>query len=131
MIWHTALVENPHREIIVTDFVVLLAAIDDRSLRAMLSTIDQLPNVVPALQAWIEHAARWERDRRKGFHYPLQAPMAAIDAEELPKALMAAALIAECFRLDKRRDVAAVLAFFEGLRDSLVIEQERAGLPAH
>jgi len=115
----------------VTDFVVLLAAIDDRSLRAIVSTIDQLPNVVPALQAWIDHAARWERDRRKGLSYPLQPPMAAIDAEELPQALMASALIAECFRRDKHRDVAAVLAFFEGLRDTLVIEQERAGLPTH
>ena len=115
----------------MTDFVVLLAAIDDRSLRAIISTIDELPNVVPALQAWIEHAARWERDRREGFNYPLQAPMAAIDAEELPKALMASTLIAECFRRDERRDVAAVVAFFEGLRDTLVIEQERAGLPAH
>ena len=115
----------------MTDIVVLLAAIDDRSLRAIISTIDQLPSVVPALQAWIEHAARWERDRRKGFNYPLQAPIAAIDADELPKALMASTLIAECFRRDKRRDVESVLAFFEGLRDTLVLEQERAGSPAH
>ena len=115
----------------MTHLVVLLAAIDDRSLRAIISTIDQLPSVVPALQAWIEHAARWERDRREGFNYPLQEPMAAIDADELPKALMASALIAECFRLDDRRDVAPVLAFFEGLRDTLLLEQERAGSPAH
>ena len=115
----------------MTDLVVLLAAIDDRSLGAIISTIDQLPSVVPALQAWIEHAARWERDRRQGFDYPLQGPMAAIEADELPNALMASALIAECFRRDKRHDVAPVLAFFEGLRDTLVIEQERAGSPAH
>ena len=54
-----------------------------------------------------------------------------LQADELPNALMASALIAECFRRDKRHDVAPVLAFFEGLRDTLVIEQERAGSPAH
>jgi hypothetical protein len=131
VIWHTARVRDPPWEIIVTHLVVLLAAIDERSLRAIISTVEQMPNVVPALQAWIEHAARWERDRRNGFHYPLQAPMAAIDMDELPNAVMASALIAECFRRDNRRDVAPVLAFFEGLRDTLVLEQERAGSPAH
>ena len=131
MIWHTALRRASLSETFVTDLVVLLAAIDDRSLRAIISTVDQLPNVVPALQAWIEHAARWERDRRKGFNYPLQGPMAAIEVDELPKALMASALIAECFRRDKRHDVGSVLAFFEGLRDTLVLEQQRAGSTAH
>jgi hypothetical protein len=130
VIWHTAVQASPW-EIIVADLVVLLAAIDERSLRAIISTVDQLPSVVPALQAWIEHAARWERDRRKGLDYPLQGPMAAIDADELPDALMATTLIAECFRRDNRSDVAPVLAFFEGLRDTLVLEQERAGSPTH
>jgi len=85
----------------VIDFVVLLAAIDDRSLQALIATIQQLPAVVPALQAWLDHAARWEYDRRKGMNYPLQGPMAAISPEEVPEALAASALIAQCFRRDR------------------------------
>ena len=129
-IWHTA-ERNGDKEALVIDFVVLLAAIDDGSLRALIATIDQLPAVVPALQAWLDHAARWEYDRRNGMTYPLQGPMAAISPEELPEALAASALIAQCFRQDRRRDVSAILAFFEGLRETLLHERERAESPLH
>ena len=115
----------------MTDFVPLLAAIDARSLDAIIATIDEMPNIMPALQAWIDHAARWEADRRKAFHYPLQGPMAAISPEELPAAIGATALICECFRRERRRDVTAVLAFFEGLRDALEAEQARDGWALH
>ena len=125
------LANDPDREPIVIDFVVLLAAIDKRSLDAIIVAIDQLPGTMPALQAWIEHAARWERDRRNGVHYALQGPMAAISQEELPDALAASALIAECFRHERRRDVSAVLAFFEGLRESLLAERRHAESPLH
>ena len=113
------------------DFVILLAAIDDRSLQAIIAAIDQLPGMLPALQAWIDHAARWEHDRRNGFEYPLQGPMAAISPEELPNALIASALIAECFRNEHRRDVSAVLAFFEGLRETLLAERQRMDSALH
>jgi hypothetical protein len=115
----------------VIDFVALLAAIDDRSLQAVIAAIDQLPGILPALQTWIDHAARWEYDRRNGLNYPLQGPMAAISPEELPDALTASTLIAECFRSERRRDVAAVLAFFDGLREALLAERERAGSAPH
>ena len=113
------------------DFVILLAAIDNRSLQAIIAAMDQLPGMLPALQAWIDHAARWEYDRRNGLDYPLQGPMAAISPEELPDALTASALIAECFRGERHRDVSAVLAFFEGLRETLVAERQRAGSALH
>ena len=116
---------------IVIDFVALLKAIDNRSLHAMIAAIDQLPGILPALQAWIDHAARWERDRRNGLDYPLQGPMAAISPDELPDALAASALIAECFRAERRRDVSAVLAFFEGLRETLLAERQREGSALH
>lgn len=116
---------------IVIDFVVLLAAIDDRSLNAIIATAERLPGVLPALQDWIDHAARWERDRRNGLVYPLQGPMAALSPEELPDAIAASALIADCFRHERRMDVSAVLAFFEGLRDALVAERQRADSPLH
>lgn len=107
----------------MTDFKALLAAIDDPSLHAIINTVDGLPATLPALQAWIEHAARWEYDRRAGRNYRLQGPMAALSPEEVPDALAMAAILAELFRHEHRRDVSAVLAFFEGLRDTLVIEQ--------
>ena len=97
----------------------------------LFAAIDQLPGILPALQAWIDHAARWERDRRNGLDYPLQGPMAAISPDELPDALAASALIAECFRAERRRDVAAVLAFFEGLRETLLAERQREGSALH
>ncbi|HET6803348.1 MAG TPA: hypothetical protein VFI50_11935 [Casimicrobiaceae bacterium] len=119
------------REQTVIDFVALLEAIDDRSLQAIIAAIDHLPGTMPALQAWIDHAARWEYDRRSGHHYRLQGPMAAISPEELPDALAASALIAECFRQERRRDVSAVLAFFEGLRETLLAERQRADTALH
>ena len=107
----------------MTDFKSLLAAIDDPSLYAIINTVDSLPATQPALQAWIEHATRWEYDRRAGRNYRLQGPMAALSPEEVPDALATAAILAELFRHEHRRDVSAVRAFFEGLRDTLVIEQ--------
>jgi hypothetical protein len=119
------------RDCTVIDFVVLLGAIDNRSLEAIIAAIDQLPGILPALQAWIDHAARWEYDRRNGLSYPLQGPMASISPDELPDALAATALIAECFRAERRRNVAAVLAFFEGLQETLLVERERDGSALH
>jgi hypothetical protein len=115
----------------IVDFVALLAAMDTRSLQAIIATIDQMPGIVPALQAWIDHAARWEYDRRNGFNYPLQGPMAAIPPEELPAALGASSMISHCFRHEKRRDVRPVLAFFEGLTKALAAEQARSGSAVH
>lgn len=115
----------------VVDFVALLAALDTRSLQALIATIGQMPDIMPALQAWIDHAARWENDRRNGFHYPLQGPMAAIPPEEVPAALGASSMISQCFRMDRRRDVSPVLAFFDGLTQALAAEHERAGSPLH
>ena len=113
------------------DFVALLAALDARSLQAIIATIDQMPGIVPALQAWIDHAARWEYDRRNGFHYPLQGPMAAIPPEELPAALGASSMISHCFRQDRRKDLRAVLAFFEGLTKALASAQARMDSAVH
>ena len=113
------------------DFVPLLAAIDTRSLQAIIAAINELPDIMPSLQAWIEHAARWEYDRRNGFHYPLQGPMAALMREEVPAALAASTMLGACFRHERRRDVSAVVAFFDGLRNSLAVEVERAGSALH
>ncbi|MGE5170945.1 MAG: hypothetical protein ACM3JC_11330 [Rudaea sp.] len=115
----------------LVDFVPLLAAIDTRSLQAIIPAINELPDIMPSLQAWIEHAARWEYDRRNGLHYPLQGPMAALMPEEVPAALAASTMLGACFRHERRRDVSAVVAFFDGLRHSLAGELERAGSALH
>jgi hypothetical protein len=133
-IWQTPATFPVCRDNVMTDFVdfvALLAAMDMRSLQAIIATIDQMPGIMPALQAWIEHAARWEHDRRNGFHYPLQGPMAAIAPEEVPAALAASSMISHCFRHERRRDVRPVLAFFEGLTKALAAEHERAGSAMH
>ncbi|HLX29968.1 MAG TPA: hypothetical protein VKV24_15920 [Casimicrobiaceae bacterium] len=111
------------------DFADLLAALDNRALRAMIATVDQMPAVVPSLIAWLDHAAHWEYDRRHGDHYPLQIPMHAIPDDELAAALDASALIGQCFRLDRRDDLAPVIAFFEGLAKTLAAEHARVRLP--
>ena len=115
----------------LVDFVPLLAAIDTRSLQAIIAAINELPDIMPSLQAWIEHAARWECDRRNGFHYPLQGPMAALTPDEVPAALAASTMLGACFRHERRRDVSAVVSFFDGLRNALAAELERAGSALH
>jgi hypothetical protein len=113
------------------EFAALLAAIDDLMLGALIATLDQLPGTLPALQAWLEHAARWEFDRRSGFDYPLQPPMAAISPDELPAAVEGSALLGNSFRPERRPDVSPIVAFFDRLRALLVAEQERDGAALH
>ena len=113
------------------EFAVLLAAIDDIMLGALIATLDQLPGTLPALQAWLEHAARWEFDRRSGFDYPLQPPMAAISPDELPLAVEGSALLRDSFRHERRPDVSPIVAFFDRLKDMLLSEQQREGAALH
>lgn len=111
------------------DFVLLLAAIDLEQLEAIAAAIGQLPGIVPELQAWIEHAARWECERRSGANCALQPPVSAIAPDQLFAAMGASALISECLRRERRRDVSAVLAFFEGLTRELRCARERGSMP--
>ena len=115
----------------MVDFAVLLAAIDDGSLLTIIAAMEQLPDMLPALQAWIEHAARWEYDRRTGFLYRLQNPMAAFSPDELPDAIAACALIAAAFHDERVRDVSAVRIFFERLRETLLAEARRPSAALH
>ncbi len=113
------------------EFISLLAAIDDDTLEAVLNAIEQLPGMLPALQAWVDHAARWEFDRRSGIHYPLQPPMAAISSDELPAALADASLAGDRCGGDRSRDVPVILAFFDRLYRALQSERQRAGAALH
>lgn len=60
------------------------------------------------------------------------ALLAAIDMpEELPAALGASSMIGQCFRLDRRREVPPVLAFFDGLTNALGAEHGRTASALH
>ncbi|MGE5090237.1 MAG: hypothetical protein ACM3QY_14000 [Candidatus Levyibacteriota bacterium] len=113
------------------EFAALLAAIDDIMLGALIATLDHLPGTLPALQAWLEHAARWEFDRRSGFDYPLQAPTVAIAPDELPAAVLGSAMLGNSFRHERRPEVSPIVAFFDRLKDLLLAAQERDGAMLH
>jgi hypothetical protein len=62
------------------------------------------PDFVLGLLAWLEYAVGWEIDRRAGVVYPLLGPHAAIDDLEIDRSLVALAVLAACFRDDRRAD---------------------------
>ena len=105
------------------DLVALLGAMEARALQALLATLHEVPPVVPTLQAWLAHAVQWERDRRRGLHYPLRSPIAAVALDEVPHALLAARLLGATFRHERREDVQAVRAFFDGVAQALAVER--------
>ncbi|MBS0326169.1 MAG: hypothetical protein JSS46_06425 [Proteobacteria bacterium] len=113
------------------EFAVLLAAIDDGTLGAFIVALDRLQGTMPALQAWLEHAARWESDRRSGFDYPLQPPMAAISPDELPAAVEASTVLGTTFRGERGTPAPAIADLFDRLRDTLAAEDERRTAQVH
>ena len=113
------------------EFAVLLAAIDDGTLGAFIVALDRLQGTMPALHAWLEHAARWESDRRSGFEYPLQPPMEAISPDELPDAVAATTALGAAFRGERRDPVPAIANLFDRLRDTLAAEDERRAARVH
>lgn len=113
------------------EFATLLASLDDGVLGALIATLERLQGILPALHAWLEHAARWEIDRREGFAYPLQPPMAAISPDELPEAIATSVALRNAFAEPRHPAPAAVSDFFDRLRDALAAEEERLGARVH
>jgi len=113
------------------EFAVLLAAIDDSTLGAFIVALDRLQGTLPALHAWLEHAARWESDRRSGFKYPLQPPMAAIPPEELQEAVAASTALGVAFRGERNEPTPAIADLFDRLRDTLAAEDQRRAALVH
>jgi hypothetical protein len=56
--------------------VAALAEVRDDELSALIATANSRPQIAPGLLAWIEHAAKWEQDRRAGSDFALQPPAA-------------------------------------------------------
>lgn len=107
------------------DLTAALATISDRDLRALGAAIEDSPNVVPGLLAWLEAAVAWEVNRRAGMFYPLLGPRAAIDETETDTSMMALAILAGCFRGDGRSESKPVAEFLELTASTLRAEVER------
>jgi hypothetical protein len=57
-----------------------LAELNDGELCALIDATNNVPQIVPGLLAWIEHACDWELNRRACVDFPLQSPDAATPA---------------------------------------------------
>lgn len=109
----------------VSDLAVALSALPDGHLDSLRFAIEQSPGIVPAgLLAWLEHAIGWEIDRRAGFEYALQGPLAAIDDNEVERSVIALAAMAAQFRCDGRIDSVPVAAFIDLTAQTLCTEIE-------
>jgi hypothetical protein len=92
-------------------------AIDDVEVLFAVSQLQ--PASSPALLAWIEHAADWELQRRKGFDFRLAPVDEAIDASENAVATAAAVALHDEFAGNS-----ALARFFASTVDALVIRGE-------
>ena len=97
----------------LTDIVGSLVQLTGRDLIRARSTVNQLQNVPPGLLAWLEHAADWEMNRRAGFFYRLQGPLAAIDDTEVKRSLATLSVLSNCFGGDRQLHCMAIADFFQ------------------
>ena len=107
------------------DPATALAAISDRGLAALCTAASYATGPVQGLFAYLEHAAGWEVDRRRGVHYPLQGPAAAIDDSEIDASLAALVMLAQHFRSDGAKDNDAVADFLTVAAEVLYAQAER------
>jgi hypothetical protein len=110
----------------ITDIAAALAAIPERELRGLRVAINDSPNLVPGLQAWLEAAVDWELHRRTGFCYHLFGPIAAIDNTEYDASLASLAVLADRYRQGGRQDAGLVADFLDLAAALLRDEVERA-----
>jgi hypothetical protein len=90
-----------------------LADFDDDHLHALIETDNDVSQITPGLLAWIEHAADWEVNRRRGLDFPLQPPDAAIPLEEDAISLDAALMLRQRFAQDERAEARGVGALLD------------------
>jgi hypothetical protein len=84
-------------------------------LHALIATANGVPQTAPGVLAWLEGAADWELNRRRGFDYPLLPPEAAIPPEEDADSLVATTMLRTLFA----QDAPAVGALFDAIVDVL------------
>jgi hypothetical protein len=80
--------------------VAALAGISDAELQALIAATYGVPKVAPGLLAWLDAACDLERNRQRGFDYPLQPPEAAIPPEENAISIDTAIAMREMFAQD-------------------------------
>ena len=100
-----------------TDLRPMLSALgdlDDDELHALIATVNGVPQIAPGLLAWIEHAADWEVNRRRGVDWPLQPPEAAIDPSETGVSIDATVMLRERFA-QYEEDRPAVVTLFDAI----------------
>jgi len=74
-----------------------LAAMSDAELHAMRAAAGLSSGLASGLFAWLEHATGWEIDRRERQDYLLRFPSEAMEADDVPEALLALAALGATF----------------------------------
>jgi hypothetical protein len=92
-----------------------LAELADNELEVLFATSWLRPAPSMALLGWIEHAADWEENRRKGFDFHLAPPDEAIDPSEDVVAISAAIALHDEYASDS-----AIARFFAAAVDILI-----------
>jgi hypothetical protein len=82
---------------------------------ALIETVNSVPQVAPGLLAWLEGAADWEQNRRRGLDFPLLPPEAAIPPEEDAISITTAAMLRAMFAQDDRPETRGVMALLDAV----------------
>jgi hypothetical protein len=100
---------------LLADARTALSDLSPDELDVLFATAQIGPATATGLLAWIEHAADWELNRRKGFDFRLALPEEAIDPSEDPAAIDAAIALHDQFASDPQ-----LARFFAATVDLLV-----------
>lgn len=92
-----------------------LAKMTDEELDALQLAAETAPQLSPGLLAFLAHACDWEVHRRRGRHFAMNGPHAAIGPEELDVAIAALAAVHAAFG-DSERVLALLDATGDGLQ---------------
>ncbi len=104
----------------LADIHGVLAELTDDELEVLFATSWLRPAPSISLLAWIEHAADWEVNRRKGFDFHLEPPDEAIDPSEDFVAINAAIALHDEYAGDS-----AIARFFAAAVDILIERGQR------
>jgi hypothetical protein len=105
-----------------TDLQPVIIALADRTdgqLAALIETVNGVPQVAPGLLAWLEGAADWEQNRRRGLDFPLLPPEAAIPPEEDAISITTAGMLRATFAQDDRAEAQGAAALLDAVAGSL------------
>lgn len=98
---------------------IALTRLDDRELNAMISMVDDGPQLAPSLFAWIEHCCDWEQNRREGLDFPLRPPEDAIEPGEMANAVLVLAVLRAVFGRDDPEGGSAVARLLDAMMAAL------------